>query len=159
MGRGGQGNPDRAAAHAPGPGRRLQRGLGGPPRKKLSDAVRYWIGGGEGIGAEELGDLEAFGAPTELVDGLRAEHADAPAFEVHDDCWPSLSLFLDCDTQWSFAEGVPTGLDYARVLAVMRFRRQRPAPGLLADLKVMERTALDAWSEERTRREWHNRSS
>ena len=55
-------------------------------------------------------------------------------------------LYLACDTQWRYAglNGVPTGLDYAGVKAVMDLQAlpQEDRQGLFADIQILERTQL-----------------
>lgn len=99
--------------------------------------------------------MARFGADDETISALR--DADAEAFGIDPDCWDSFRLFLDLDTQWRQAEGIPVGLDYGAVPAVLRLQRLRPWPGLFEDLRVMERALLDALREQREREEWLRR--
>ncbi|GGY68072.1 DUF1799 domain-containing protein [Pseudoduganella albidiflava] len=65
----------------------------------------------------------------------------------HVEVW---SLFHRCGTQWLFAEGVRTGLNYPGVEVMLRYTVERHArKQMLIDLQVMERAALSAWEERR----------
>ena len=83
--------------------------------------------------------------PQQAVFWLWPEHAGA------------LRLWADLSTQWRVAVGMsaawPLGLDYSAAEAYLRVegirgqeRRER-----FAELRVMERTALRVWAEERAR--------
>lgn len=74
--------------------------------------------------------------------------------------WPEherpLGLWFAVQTQWQFAgiDGVPTGLRYHDIEALIRMRRlAKPAelPELIDALQVMERTALAEWDRQRSR--------
>ena len=64
------------------------------------------------------------------------------AVELWPENLPSASLYIACETQWQRAgmAGVPTGLNYAGVEAVMRPRGDPPA--LFDDIQVLERVFL-----------------
>lgn len=93
--------------------------------------------------AAEFGDLGV-----ELPAGMAPARA-AEGFEVLPQAWDALRAFLDCETQWRVAAGfggvIWLGLDYAAVEIVLR--RKRLADGVFDDLQVMERAALDVFSE------------
>lgn len=80
------------------------------------------------------------------------------AFPVWDVNWPSVLLFLDCETQWravaTMAGLIFLGLDYAAVQALLDLKRgrRRRLPGadrLLQDIRIMEREALKVFDEVR----------
>jgi len=74
--------------------------------------------------------------------------------------WPenvtAVLLYLACDTQWRYAgmSGLPTGLDYAGVRAVMDLQAipSDAHPALFQDLQTLEREHL-AVSAERAAKE------
>jgi hypothetical protein len=59
---------------------------------------------------------------------------------------PAVELYLAAETQWRHAgmNGVPTGLDYAGVRAVMDLQAipRADRPGLFADLQTLEQAHL-----------------
>jgi hypothetical protein len=85
---------------------------------------------------------------------MRAEAVEPSAshddFEVWADCWEAFVFFArDLAGEWSFVSGMTTmrvGIPSDRIEAVMRLKpvppRQRAQ--LYADVKVMERAALEA---------------
>lgn len=114
-------------------------------------------------GTELLEAMQAWGAPPEEVDAVRAQlaasapPADGDAFGVHRDNWPSVSAFRALGTQWVYAgmDGQRVGMDYAGVCAwlaahVPRPRRRRP---LLRDIQAMEHAVLQADQEKRQQEE------
>lgn len=100
------------------------------------------------VGVKEE-DIEAA-----LAQEVEEETEAAPErfdFEVYEDCWEGVLLFLKVQTQWSYRgmEGQRSGLNYAAVESTMRMagvKRVRQA-GLLDDMQVMERAVLDADAE------------
>jgi hypothetical protein len=65
----------------------------------------------------------------------------------HVEIW---NLFHRCGTQWHFAEGMRTGLNYPGVEVMLRYTVERHARRqMLIDLQVMEHAALSAWEEQR----------
>lgn len=129
---------------------RVCRGVAGAQDKKLREAARHWALGGRGSrapSADEAADLEAFGAPADLVAEVETKAKGGADFQVHDDCWPALELFLGCDTQWRLDEGRPIGLDFTAVAVVARAIRRRLDREVFDQLKTMEAAALAAWRE------------
>lgn len=86
--------------------------------------------------------LRAFGAPSEVVEGVESGEGDG-SFEVWPENWPALLLFMDVQTQWNTDSGAFVGLRYEAVEAVMRIRRMKDRDALLDDLRVMEYAALE----------------
>lgn len=72
------------------------------------------------------------------------------AFAVWSVNWRSLVAFLACETQWRcVARGMTgammwLGIDYAAARPVYARRNRASERRLLADLRIMEREALDA---------------
>lgn len=87
-------------------------------------------------------------------------------FAVHRDNWESVQAWIDVQTQWRYTSiavssglghvnvAVRTGLDYAGMAAWLQInvgkRRRKP---LMSDLMLMERAALEAFSELRKEEE------
>lgn len=88
----------------------------------------------------------------------QAKELEAAGFSLDDvvaedvEIWPdnvrAYELFNALATQWRAGMGGPTGLDYSAVEVTMRLCGLPPAewPELFADLRVMERAALEAMS-------------
>jgi hypothetical protein len=78
--------------------------------------------------------------------GERTWCGQCGAVELWPENVPSALLFLACDTQWRYAgmNGVPTGLDYDGVRAVMELQAIPPndRPGLFADIQTLEQAQL-----------------
>ena len=78
--------------------------------------------------------------------GERTWCGQCGAVELWPENVPSALLFLACDTQWRYAgmNGVPTGLDYDGVRAVMELQAipRADRPGLFADIQTLEQAQL-----------------
>jgi len=78
--------------------------------------------------------------------GERTWCGQCGAVELWPENVPAVLLYLSCDTQWRYAgmNGVPTGLDYAGVRAVMDLQAipRADRPGLFADLQTLEQAQL-----------------
>ena len=88
--------------------------------------------------------------------GERTWCGQCGAVELWPENVPAVLLYLSCDTQWRYAgmNGVPTGLDYAGVRAVMDLQAipSDAHPALFQDLQALEREHL-AVSAERAAKE------
>ena len=107
------------------------------PKKNLIEAVEHWFSGDQG---EK--DLEAAANAFNIV----PEEAVAQKrnFEVWDENWEAVQMFLRLQTQWRVSINGPVGLDYGAAqwlfrLYAVKVKDQR---SLLEDLQVMEATAL-----------------
>lgn len=96
--------------------------------------------------------MAAFGAPPELVEDLRPKDQRAAVFEVHEDNWPVVEVFIAMETQWRLDEGRPLGMDYTALPVVCGFLRRAKTPELFAGLRIMEGAALTALAELRSKR-------
>ena len=93
--------------------------------------------------------LERQGAPPEVIGAVKARlQGQDRHFEVYEENWPTLELFLEVQSQWRMAGSMNgmhyLGLDYQGVEA---FMRMKPVPkkdraGLFSNLLIMEREAL-----------------
>ncbi len=63
-------------------------------------------------------------------------------FEVFEENWPAVELFLRAQTQWRTSVGGVTGLDYAGVVALTKIYSVDNLPDVFLDLQVMEATAM-----------------
>ncbi|MGZ9027382.1 MAG: DUF1799 domain-containing protein [Telluria sp.] len=99
-----------------------------------------------------VAQLEAHGAPPEVIEAARSRNAAvAPvddAFEVWPENWTSVSLFLNLESQWDIVSGMGgfayVGIKYEVVPEQMDRLRipRRKRPEFWDDLALMERTAL-----------------
>lgn len=107
---------------------------------------------------DTLKAMRAFGAPAADIERVaqaietRREQASKvhTAVQVYQDNRATWQAWLDLGTQWYRAgmTGVQTGLNYASVVAWMQINvPRRKRKGLLAELAVMERAALEAFNE------------
>lgn len=76
--------------------------------------------------------------------GLQAADIAEPPVEVYPCTLAALDLMAALGTQWRVGQGGVTGLDYAAAESALRLQRTPRSqwPQLFADLRVMERAAL-----------------
>lgn len=65
-------------------------------------------------------------------------------FEVWEENWPVLEMFLRCQTQWRTTMSGLLGLDYTAVAWLLRLYEVEDQRALLEDLQVMEGAAMMA---------------
>lgn len=70
------------------------------------------------------------------------EQARTDDFEVWEENWPVLEMFLRCQTQWRTTMSGVLGLDYAAVAWVLKLYEVEDQRALLEDLQVMEAAAM-----------------
>jgi hypothetical protein len=63
-------------------------------------------------------------------------------FEVWEENWPAVEMFLRCQTQWRPTMGGVCGLDYTAVEWLFRLYEVENQPAVLEDLQVMEAAGL-----------------
>lgn len=107
--------------------------------KKLEDAARHWAGGG--VKDEAADDLAIMGAMPELVDAVQSA-AQQTEFEVWEDNWPAVAMFMRLQTQWVSTVGGIVGLNYQSAQWLFTIEGVEKPRELLADLQVMEAAAL-----------------
>lgn len=64
------------------------------------------------------------------------------AFEVLEENWPALELFLRCQTQWRTTMNGVLGLDYVAVAWLFRLYAVKDKRAMLEDLQIMEAAAM-----------------
>tara|TARA_R100000781_G_scaffold26209_1_gene19309 strand:- start:2552 stop:2794 length:243 start_codon:yes stop_codon:yes gene_type:complete len=69
-------------------------------------------------------------------------------FEVWQENWPAVELFLRVQTQWRTSMGGVTGLDYASVISTAKLYEVPDLPAVLEDLQVIEVTVMTALNKE-----------
>lgn len=115
--------------------------------KKLTDAARYWARGGEDYG-EAVADLRRMNAPDEVIQELLDLEKGA-VFEVWEENWPSVEVFLSVQTQWRATYGTFYGLDYNSLFCVMDLYETKDRKRIFEDVQLIERTALEVLNEEK----------
>lgn len=65
-------------------------------------------------------------------------------FEVLEENWPVLEMFLRCQTQWRTTMNGVIGLDYGAVAWILRLYEVESQRSMLEDLQVMEAAAMAA---------------
>ena len=70
------------------------------------------------------------------------EQARTDDFEVWEENWPVLEMFLRCQTQWRTTMSGVLGLDYAAVAWVLKLYEVEDQRSMLEDLQVMEAAAM-----------------
>ncbi len=63
-------------------------------------------------------------------------------FEVWEENWPAVEMFLRCQTQWRTTMNGLLGLDYGAVAWLLRLYEVEDPRALLEDRQVMEAAAL-----------------
>ena len=63
-------------------------------------------------------------------------------FEVWEENWPVLEMFLRCQTQWRTTMSGVLGLDYGAVAWVLKLYEVEDQRSMLEDLQVMEAAAM-----------------
>jgi hypothetical protein len=74
--------------------------------------------------------------------GLALPEQPAEHFEVWEENWPVVEMFLRCQTQWRITMNGLLGLDYGAVAWLLRLYEVEDQRSLLEDLQVMEAAAL-----------------
>ena len=82
--------------------------------------------------------------------GLIMPEPEAPEhFEVWEQNWPAVEIFLRCQTQWRTTMAGVCGLDYSAVKWLFRLYEVKDQPAVLEDLQVMEAAAIKILNKER----------
>lgn len=119
----------------------------GSQTKKLEEAARYWVGGGDSL-KEVIQDLKNLNAPAEVIkefeDAQRTED-----FEVWPENWTVLEIFLRLQTQWRTTFGGLLGLDYTAAKWVFEIYEVKDQKEMLDSLMIIERAALTALNEDK----------
>jgi hypothetical protein len=63
-------------------------------------------------------------------------------FEVWEENWPAVEMFLRCQTQWRTTMSGVLGLDYGAVAWVLKLYEVEGQRSMLEDLQVMEAAAM-----------------
>lgn len=125
--------------------------MDGKPRgreeKKLIDAAHYWVRGDTSY-KEAIEDLKALNAPEDVIAQLEQAQS-AEDFEVWDDNWPFVEMFLRLQTQWRVSFGGLLGIDYVAAKWLFDVYSVEDHKETLDALMIMERAALSALNEDK----------
>ena len=114
----------------------LLRGRSG----KLKDAAVYWVSGGEIVDDRTQDDAAAFG-----LEPLKPKKAESTDFEVWEENWETVQIFLRAQTQWNVSMDGLVGLKYEVLLGsggLFDLYNVENRTDVLERLQVMEATAL-----------------
>ena len=115
--------------------------------KKLKEAVLYWLSGGKDIIDETIKDAQAFGI--ELPKKQKQKEKD---FEVLDDNWLAVLMFVKAQTQWQTSYGGFVGLKYEIFLmqgGLFDLYNIKDRTKILEEQQIMESYALPELNKER----------
>lgn len=73
---------------------------------------------------------------------LPADHEESDDFEVWEENWPAVEMFMRAQTQWRVGMNGLTGLDYGAVAWLLKLYEVEDQRSLLEDLQVMEGAVL-----------------
>jgi hypothetical protein len=76
--------------------------------------------------------------------GIALPEQPANDFEVLEENWPVVEMFLRCQTQWRTTMSGILGLDYAAVAWLLKLYEVEDPRALLEDLQIMEAAAMMA---------------
>jgi hypothetical protein len=112
-----------------------------------------WLHGEREIKDDDLvEELKAWGVDAKTIAEYRAQQqraAEEADFEIIEELWPPVELYLRSMTQWVYAgmDGVRVGLDYAGVRVVMETYGYGARD--FEGLQIIERTALSVMHQAR----------
>ena len=118
----------------------IRRDIRGCQTGKLKGAVEYWAKGGKRVEDKSGDDAAAFGLKPQ-----RQAAPDDDHFEVWEENWDALMMFLRMQTQWTVTMGGYVGLKYEVLLGasgLMSLYDVENPREMLEDLQVMEAAAL-----------------
>jgi len=119
---------------------RLHRDIRGGQAGKLKGAVEYWAKGGKRVEDKSGDDAAAFGLKPRRQAVPKVEH-----FEVWEENWETVVMFLRMQTQWTVTMGGYVGLKYEVLLGasgLMSLYDVENPREMLEELQVMEAAAL-----------------
>lgn len=81
--------------------------------------------------------------------GLALPQPDGPDdFEVWQENWPAVEMFLRCQTQWRTSMSGIVGMDYGALAWLFRLYEVEDPRSLLEDLQVMEGAVMQVLNKE-----------
>ena len=97
---------------------------------------------GPGDQSQLKADAKAFGL---VLPEVKEEH-----FEVWEENWPAVEMFLRCQTQWRTTMSGVCGLDYTAVQWLFKLYEVKDPPAVLEDLQIMESAAMKILNKEQS---------
>lgn len=97
---------------------------------------------------EAIEDLRALNAPEDVIAQLE-EAQSAEDFEVWEENWPFVEMFLRLQTQWRVSFGGLLGIDYVAAKWLFDVYSVEDHKETLDALMIMERAALSALNEDK----------
>jgi len=85
--------------------------------------------------------LRALGLMPEAIAEIQ-NRKQSKVFEVLEENWPALELFLRCQTQWRTTMNGVLGLDYVAIAWLFRLYAVKDKRAMLEDLQIMEAAAM-----------------
>jgi len=85
-----------------------------------------------------------------LFDQPIEEKKEVQMFEVLEENWQTITLFLDIQTQWRMDQGVIYGLDYNAIKWIFELKKNEIKKPLeiLADLQVLEAKIVETFNKD-----------
>lgn len=81
--------------------------------------------------------------------GLALPQPDGPDdFEVWQENWPAVEMFLRCQTQWRTSMNGVVGMDYGALAWLFRLYEVEDPRSVLEDLQVMEGAVMQVLNKE-----------
>lgn len=113
---------------------------------KLKAAAEHWAGGGDESGDQSklVEDAAALGV---ILISNEKEEKKNKHFEVWDENWPTVEMFLRLD--WRFTMGERTGLNYQTLEWLCRVFQVENVPEMYDGLRTMELSALTTIAQRR----------
>ena len=85
--------------------------------------------------------MRALGLMPEAIAEIQ-NRKQSKVFEVLEENWPALELFLRCQTQWRTTMNGVLGLDYVAIAWLFRLYAVKDKRAMLEDLQIMEAAAM-----------------
>lgn len=98
--------------------------------------------------SEAIEDLRKFNAPEEIILEMEKAQADED-FEVFEDNWPTIEMWLRLQTQWRTSFGGLIGLDYVAARFLFEIYEIEDRKSMMDGIIIMERAALKIISEDK----------
>lgn len=96
------------------------------------------------------GDLAAFGASAEIIESIKAATPDTSTFEVFQENWDAVEMFLRMSTQWNVSGmGGMTGLNYPALDILFKLYKVRDRKGMFEQVQIIEAGALAYLNDQR----------
>lgn len=88
--------------------------------------------------------MAAFGAPVEIIETVESQKTD---FEVFEDNWPAVEMFIRLQTQWQVIPGGWVGLNYQSLEFLLKIHKLANKAEIVESIQIMEAAALQILNE------------